>query len=30
MIVLIAIGVLIERVVFARVESVVRKRWGLV
>jgi NitT/TauT family transport system permease protein len=30
MIVLIAIGVIIERVVFARVEYAVRKRWGLV
>jgi NitT/TauT family transport system permease protein len=29
MIVLIAIGVLIERVVFANVERVVRRRWGL-
>lgn len=29
MVLLIAIGVLIERVVFARVEAAVRKRWGL-
>jgi hypothetical protein len=29
MIVLLAVGVVVERIVFARLEKAVRRRWGL-